>query len=149
MPWTERELLPTAFAIMVAVQGGFGGPIGLGEHYTTLSDIRPEWRDARRSCLIEQQAVVAGLREAFLASATNRFSNCGLAHDPIGVDAVGAHRDNPGAPDMRIRCIAVSHEGSQAAAIRGLRVMEVPVRMRQTRTYRIRPGSLSGLECQA
>jgi hypothetical protein len=47
MRWTELALMPTAFAIMVAVQW-VASVMDLGEHHDTLSDIRPKWRDARR-----------------------------------------------------------------------------------------------------
>src|SRR4029079_7183232 len=36
--------------------GGVGGRIGPGERHNTLGDIRPEWWDARGSCLITQEA---------------------------------------------------------------------------------------------
>ena len=36
--------------------GRLGGRISLGEHHNTLGDIRPEWWDARGSCLITQKS---------------------------------------------------------------------------------------------
>ena len=97
--------------------GRFGGRIGVGEHHDTLSDLRPKWRDARRSRLIAQQAVVTSLHEAFLPAPHTGFRLAGLAHDLIGADAVSAQQDNLGPPDMLMRCIAISRESQQAAAI--------------------------------
>jgi hypothetical protein len=72
MRWTELALMPTAFAIMVAVQW-VASVMDLGEHHDMLSDIRPKWRDARRPRLIAQQAVVTSLHEAFLPAPHTGF----------------------------------------------------------------------------
>ncbi len=100
--------------------GRIGGRIGLGEHHDTLSDSRPKWRDARRSRLIAQEAVVTSLHEALLPAPHTGFRLAGLAHDFIGADAVRAQQDNLGSPDMLMRCIAIPRERGQTAAISGL-----------------------------
>jgi hypothetical protein len=96
--------------------GRFGGRIGLGEHLDTLSDIRSKWRDARRSRLVAQQAVVTSLHEAFLPAPHTGFRFAG----PIGTDAIRTQQDNLSPPDVLMRRITIPCECGQAAAISGL-----------------------------
>src|SRR3954451_13560755 len=101
MRWTELALIPTAFAIIVAVQWvASAGRISLGEPHNTLGDIRPEWWDARGSCLITQKTVVTRLHEAFLPAPDTGLRLAGPAHNLIGADTVCAQQDDLGPPDM-------------------------------------------------
>jgi len=74
-----------------------GGPvsylgrwIGLGECYDALGDLRSKRRNARRSCLVAQEAVVTFLHEAVLPAPDTGLRLAGLTHDLIGADAHGA-----------------------------------------------------------
>ena len=89
--------------------GRLGGRIGVGEHDDTLSNIRPKWRNARRSRLIAQQTVVTSLHKALLPAPHTGF-RAGLAHNLIGADAVRAQQDDLGAPDMLMRCVAIPRQ---------------------------------------
>ena len=100
--------------------GRLDGRIGPGERDDTLGDIRPEWRDARGSRLIAQEAVVTRLHEAFLPAPHTGLRLAGPAHDLIGADAVRAQQDDLGPPDMLMRGVAIPRERCQTAAISGL-----------------------------
>ena len=101
----------------VAVQwvASAGGSVWVSMH-NTLGDIRPKGRDARRSRLIAQQAVVTGLHEAFLPAPHTGFRLAVLAHDLIGADAVGAQQNDLGPPDMLMRCVAIPTGGGDQRA---------------------------------
>src|ERR1700722_10733898 len=100
--------------------GRFGRRIGLGEHHDTLNEIRPQWRDARGSRLIVQQAVATSLHEALLPAPHAGFRFAGPAHDLVGTDAVGTQQDDLSPPDVLMRRITTPRERSQAAAVTGL-----------------------------
>ena len=100
--------------------GRLDGRIGSGERDDTLGDIRAEWRDARGSRLIAQEAVVTSLHEAFLPAPHTGLRLAGLAHDLIGADAVRAQQDDLGPPDMLMRRVAIPRERCQTAAVTGL-----------------------------
>jgi hypothetical protein len=125
----------------------FGRRIGLSERHDALSDINPKWGDARGSRLIVQQTVVTSLHEAFLPAPHAGFRFAGPAHDLICTDAVGTQQDDLSPPDVLMRRITIPRERSQAAAV-SLRAIEIPVRIRQTRTLRARRESLLGFKCQ-
>src|SRR5436190_4261 len=93
---------------------------GLGEHHNTLGDIRPEWWDARGSCLITQKTVVTRLHEAFLPAPHTGLRLAGPAHNLIGADTVCAQQDDLGPPDMLMRCVAIPYDRAQTAAINRL-----------------------------
>ena len=127
--------------------GRLDGRIGAGERDHTLGYIRSEWWNTRGSCFIAQEAVVTSLHEAFLPAPHAGLRLSSPPHDLMGADAVRAQQNNLGAPDMLMRRV-----GSRASAARrrrslGLRVMEIPVRMRQTRTRQVRRESLFGFKC--
>src|SRR4029077_12772779 len=91
-------------------EGTPGGRISLGEHHNTLGDIRPEWWDARGSCLITQKTVVTRLHEAFLPAPHTGLRLAGPAHNLIGADTVCAQQDDLGPPDMLMRCVAIPYD---------------------------------------
>src|SRR3954454_16619532 len=91
-------------------------PVGLTNRRTTLGDIRPEWWDARGSCLITQKTVVTRLHEAFLPAPHTGLRLAGPAHNLIGADTVCAQQDDLGPPDMLMRCVAISCDRGQTAA---------------------------------
>ena len=117
MRWTELALIPTAFAIIVAVQwvASAGGSVWVSA--TTRSAIRPEWWDARGSCLITQKTVVTRLHKAFLPAPHTGLRLAGPAHNLIGADTVCAQQDDLGPPDMLMRCVAIPYDRAQTAAI--------------------------------
>ena len=100
--------------------GRLGGRISLGERHNTLGDIRPEWWDARGSCLITQKTVVTRLHEAFLPAPHTGLRLAGPAHNLIGADTVCAQQDDLGPPDMLMRCVAIPYDRAQTAAINRL-----------------------------
>ena len=100
--------------------GRLGGRIGPGERHNTLGDIRPEWWDARGSCLITQKTVVTRLHEAFLPAPHTGLRLAGPAHNLIGADTVCAQQDDLGPPDMLMRCVAIPYDRAQTAAINRL-----------------------------
>src|SRR3977135_1180681 len=89
--------------------GRLGGRIGPGERHNTLGDIRPEWWDARGSCLITQEAVVTRLHEAFLPPPHTGLRLAGPAPDTVCRHAYAVVCD-------------------PARSWSDLRVMEIPVR---------------------
>jgi len=64
---------------------------------------------------------------------TQVFDFAGPAHDLIGAKTVRAQQDDLSRPDLLVWGVAIRREHLQTPPIRGLRVMEIPVRMRQTR----------------
>src|ERR1700683_3165148 len=121
MRWTELALMPTAFAIMMAVQwvASAGGSVWLSiTTRSAISDSSGGMREGR--VLIAQQAIVTSQHEAFLPAPHTGLRLSSLAHDLIGADAVGAQQDNLGPPDMLLWCVAIPRERGQAAAISGL-----------------------------
>ena len=113
---------------------GLGGRIGLGQRHDPLGDIRPQRRNPRGPRLVAQQPIEAFRHEPFLPAPDAGFRSAGLAHDLVGADAVGGQKDDLGPPDMLLGAVAVPGQRFQAAANGGLRVMEIPVRIPQTRT---------------
>jgi len=56
--------------------------------------------------------------------------SAGSAHDLVGADTVGAQQHDLSPPHSFLRGVAIPCECRQSTAISGLRVMEIPVRMR-------------------
>jgi hypothetical protein len=62
---------------------------------------------------------------------------------------IGAQQDNLTPPDVLMRHALLSRASvAEQRRSAGLRAMEIPVRIRQTRTYRVRRESLTGFKCQ-
>src|SRR5271163_4005809 len=103
-----------------------GGPvsylgrwIGLGECYDALGDLRSKRRNARRSCLVAQEAVVTFLHEAVLPAPDTGLRLAGLAHDLIGADALGAQQHDLGSPHVLLRCVTIPRKRLQTTAVTG------------------------------
>jgi hypothetical protein len=99
--------------------GRLGGQIGPGERHNTLGDIRP-------SCLITQESVVT----------TCMKRSCHRRNSTISA------RQTCLCGALRSRATVVRRQRST-----GLRVMEIPVRMRQTCMQRAGRESLPGFKC--
>jgi hypothetical protein len=107
-------------------------------------------RDARGPRLVVQEAVDAFLHEPFLPAPDAGLRLAGPAHDLVGANTVAAREDD------RRPAKRVSAEALRSLVIASRRprtdrviVMEIPVRMRQTRTATETEESQSGLFCQA
>ena len=72
----------------------------------------------------------------------------GPAHDLVRADAVGGQQHDPRPPDMLLGRVPILDDGLKPLAIGRRNVMEIPVRMRQTRTRKKRQESLQGLNRQ-
>jgi hypothetical protein len=115
--------------------GRLGGRGSLGERHDAFGDARPQRRDARGACFIVQEAVVTCRHEAFLPAPHTGLRLASPAHDLIGANTVRAQQD-----DLARQTCLCGVLRSRASAFRrgrsaGLRVMEIPVRMRQTRMH--------------
>src|SRR6185437_6662270 len=129
--------------------GRLDGRLGLGEHHDTFSNIRSKGRDTRGARLVTQQAAVTFLHEAFLPAPDTGLRFAGLTHDLVGTDAVRAQQHDLGTPDMLMRRFALSlASAARRRRSADLRVMDIPVRMGQTRTGRARRESHPGYKCQ-
>jgi hypothetical protein len=94
---------------------------------------------------ITKKALEAFLHEASLPAPDAGLGLAGSAHDLVRADAVGREQDDLGLPRMLLRGLAVSDDRLRSATET---VMEIPVRMRQTR-IRDKPWeSLPGLKRQ-
>jgi hypothetical protein len=94
---------------------GCGWGIGLRESHHACRNFRSERRNARGACPVAQQALEALLREAFLPAPDRQSKTC----------VWGA---------LRSRTSASGRRRSD-----GLTVMEIPVRMRQSRMQEAAP----------
>ena len=95
-----------------------------------------------------QEAVVTRLHEAFLPAPDTGLRLAGPAHDFIGANTVRAQQDDLGSPNMLVRVLRSRASAFRRRRSEGLRVMEIPVRMRQTRMIEFRWESPPGLKCQ-
>ena len=100
--------------------GRLGGRVGLGERHDAFDDVRSQRRDARRACLIMQEAIVTCLHEAFLPAPHTSLRLAGPVHDLIGANTVRAQQDDLSPPDMLVRGVAIPRERLQTAAIHRL-----------------------------
>ncbi len=119
----------------------------LAEGNDALGDVIAQGLDARGPRLVAQQAVIAFLHEAFLPAPDTGLRLAGPAHDLVGADTVRAQQDDLGSPDMLVGGVAILERRQTAAASAGLRVMDIPVRMRQTRTPKASRESPPGFKC--
>src|SRR3981189_663308 len=99
MRWTELALIPTAFAIIVAVQwvasAGGSGPVGAPK---PVAESAPDGWESGGSCLIAQEAVVTRLHEAVLPPPHTGLRLAGPALNLIGADTVCAQQNDLGPP---------------------------------------------------
>jgi hypothetical protein len=128
--------MPIGFAIIEGVQwvGSTGGSVRVSA--TTRSAISDPSGGIREGRVLSRRRPHTGLR---LSSPP---------HNLTGADAVRAQQNNLRAPDMLTRRVAIPSERRQTAAVTGLRVMEIPIRMRASSTRRVRRESLFGFTCK-
>ncbi|AWM29807.1 hypothetical protein AOX55_00004371 (plasmid) [Sinorhizobium fredii CCBAU 25509] len=91
--------------------------VGKRKRHHLLADLRPERRNARGARLVAQETLEAFRGEALLPAPHAGLRLAGLSHDLDGADAIGTQQDDLGAPDVLLRRIAITDEGSQALAI--------------------------------
>ena len=105
-------------------------------------------RDARWPRLVAQETVITCLHEAFLPAPDTGLRLAGPAHDLIGTTPSAVNRTI----SARQTCLCGALRSRASAFSRrrsaGLRVMEIPVRMRQTRMHPLTWESLPGFKCQ-
>ena len=75
--------------------------------------------DARGPRLVAQKAVKTFIRKALLPAPDAGFRLARLAHDPVGAHAIGGEHNDPAAPDMLLRGVAVLDHRKKAAAVGG------------------------------
>jgi hypothetical protein len=97
--------------------GCFPGRIGTGQGHDPIDDRLGQRRDARRPGLVAQQAVDAGLHEAFLPAPDYGLALAGLLHDRRRTETIGGQHHDPAAPSMLLRAIAVGYHRFQAATV--------------------------------
>ncbi len=125
--------------------GRFGRRIGLGEHHDTLNETRPQWRESRGSRLIVQQTVATTCMKRSCQRHTQVFDlpvrrMISLVPTPSALNRTISARQTCLCGALRSRASVAKRRRSA-----GLRVMQIPVRIRQTRTYRARRGIRPGL----
>ena len=105
---------------------GGGGPvrrlarrIGPGRRDDARHHFGFERRDARRACLVTQQASDTIGHKAFLPAPDSRLADTGIAHDLGCATAVCRQQDDPCPPDMLLRSVSVRHDRVQLVTIRG------------------------------
>ena len=120
MRWTELALIPTAFAIIVAVQwvASAGGSVRVSA--TTRLAISDRVVGCARVVSYHAKAVVTRLHEAFLPPPHTGLRLAGPAHNLIGADTVCAQQNDLGPPDMLMRCVAIPRDRGQTVAINRL-----------------------------
>ncbi len=91
--------------------------VGKRKRHHLLADLRPERRNARGPRLVAQETHEAFNGEALLPAPHAGLRLADLSHDLDGADAIGTQQDDLGAPDVLLRRIAITDEGSQALAI--------------------------------
>jgi hypothetical protein len=128
--------------------GRFCWRVALGERHDALGDIRPQRRDARRPRLVAQETVISFLHEALLPAPDTVFDlrvrrMISLVPTPSVLNRTISARQTCLCGALRSRASTFKRRRSA-----GLRVMEIPVRMRQTRMRRVRWESPPGFKCQ-
>ena len=98
---------------------GLGWGIGLGESHHACRNFRSERRNARRACLVAQQALEALPREAFLPAPDAGLGLAGPALDLVGADPVRTQQYDLGSPNLLLRRIAIPYERFQTQTIGG------------------------------
>ena len=106
--------------------------LGLGERHDTPDDARSQRRNARTPRLVAQEAFITLMHEAFLPAPETGLRFAGPTHDLNGADTVRAKQDDLGSPDMLVWALPSRASTFRRRRSAGLRVTEIPVRMRQT-----------------
>jgi hypothetical protein len=136
--------MPTAFDHHSGPVRRFGGRIGLGEHCDALSDILPQIGKCAKVAICRAANRRSRPHEAFPPAPQAGFRFAGSAHDlPV---------PTPSALNRTISALRTCLCGalrSRASVVKrrpsaDLGAMEISVRIRQTRTYRVRGEPLMG-----
>jgi hypothetical protein len=90
-------------------------------------------RNAGRAGLVAKKAVEAFLHEAFLPAPDASLGLAGPAHDLVRPETVRGKQDDLGPPRMLLRGVAILDDRLELRSADET-VMEIPVRMPQTRT---------------
>jgi hypothetical protein len=93
------------------------GWIGARQGYDPIDHRLVQRRDTRRARLVAQQAVDAGLHEAFLPAPHHGLALAGLSHDRRRPQTVGGQQYDPVAPGVLLRAVAVGHHHLQAGTV--------------------------------
>jgi len=142
--WRSRQDVRLIFT-----QGlGFCADVGWGCWSNALGDVRSERRDARWPRLVARETVITFLHERSCQRRTQVFDlpvrrMISLVPTPSALNRTISARQTCLCGALRSRASAFSRRRSA-----GLRAMEIPVRMRQTRIRPIRWESLPGFKCQ-
>ena len=116
--------------------GRLAGWGGLGERHDAFSDARPQRRDARGARLIVEEAVVTCLHEAFLLQRHTQVFDLpvrrmiSLVPTPSALNRTISARQTCLCRLLRSRASAFRRRRSA-----GLRVMEIPVRVRNSHAF--------------
>ena len=109
-------------------------------------DVIAQRLDPGRPRLVTQQAFKPFRGKPLLPAPDAGLRLAGLTHNCIRARAAGAEQNDLGTPYMLLRSVAVPNQSQQRSA--GETVMDIPVRMRQTRTPQVRRESPIGFKCQ-
>ena len=132
-----------------------GGPVrrlcrrvGLGERHDALDDVRLQRLDARRPRLVAQETVIPSCMKRSCQRQTQVFDlpvrrMISLVPIPSALNRTISARQTCLCGALRSRASTFRRRRSA-----GLRVMEIPVRMRQTRMRPVRWESPPGFKCQ-
>jgi hypothetical protein len=127
-----------------------GGPVsrfcwrgGLGERHDAFGDVRPQRRDARTSRLVSQETVKRSCQRQTQVFDLPVRRMISLVPTPSALNSTISARQTCLCGALRSRVSTFRRRRSA-----GLRVMEIPVRMRQTRMRPIPWESPPGFKCQ-
>jgi hypothetical protein len=93
--------------------------IGLGRRDHVRHSSGFEARDARRTCLVAQQARDTVGHEAFLPAPHSRFADTRSAHDLSRAAAVRRQQHDLCSPDVLLRSVSVRHDSAQPDTVLG------------------------------
>src|SRR5260370_36276854 len=96
---------------------GLGWGIGLGESHHACGNFRPERRNARRACLVAQQALEALPREAFLPTPDAGLVLAVPTLDLVGADPVRTQQYDLSSPNLLLLGISIPNARFQTQTI--------------------------------
>ena len=97
--------------------GRLGRRSGQGQRHHTLRHVRPEWRDARRSRPVTQQAIYTFSHEPRLPAPDAGLRLAGLAHDLDGPGSIGRRQNDARPPDMLLWAVPVRDDRFQSGTV--------------------------------
>jgi hypothetical protein len=86
------------------------------------------------------------VNEPLLRASDKGLGFAGVERDPVGANGIGAQKHDFGPLDVLLCCITAPCKRLSDEPLLGLRVMEIPVRICQTRMFRVRQEIHPGIQ---